>query len=170
MRYTQEVAGGRHEIDTTIVARGEQHLRAHRITLDPATRAAIGAVEGPAPLGYPAGVLPAITGDPAAGWELASAEGRAVAIVRLRGYDGQRRAATWHGRHDLNSVYGRYLLPLLTVERLAPAHELICLIHVGRAEIDPGALREEVVEAGWLEDGSFSVAWRDGSRVDVPPV
>ena len=33
MRHTQTVAGAAHTIDTTIVVRGERHLRAHRVTL-----------------------------------------------------------------------------------------------------------------------------------------
>jgi Uncharacterized protein conserved in bacteria (DUF2264) len=170
MRHRQRVAGGLHEIDTTIVVRGERHLRAHRVALDPAASGPVGAVEGPAPLGYPAGALPAIASDAAAGGELAAAEGRAVAIVRLRGYDGQRRAAAWRGRDDLNGVHGRALLPLLTVERLAPRHELVSLVHVGGADVDLAALKGEVAEAGWLEGDAFRVTWRDGSRVEVPPV
>ena len=169
MRY-QQVAGGTHTIDTTIIVRGELHLRAHRVTLDPAAPGPIGAVEGPAPLGYASGELPAIDGDVEAGWEMASAGGRAVAILRLKGYDGQRRAAAWLGRDDLNSVFGHYLLPLLAVERLEPAHELICLAHIGGADVDASALAERVAATAWLADGAFSLTWSDGAGVEVPPL
>jgi hypothetical protein len=48
--YTQQVSGT-HTIDTIIVPMGEFHLRAHRITLDPALTKPIGAIEGCAALG-----------------------------------------------------------------------------------------------------------------------
>ena len=137
--------------------------------LDQGVRSPIGAVEGAAPLGYDSGELPVVAGDVAAGWELAAAGGRAVAIVRLRGYDGQRRAAAWKGRNDRNSVYGHYLLPLLTVERLEAVHELACLVHIG-ADVDARALAARVTEAIWLPDGSFRLTWSDGARVEVPPL
>jgi hypothetical protein len=170
MRYQQEVGGGHHTIDTIIVVRGEVHLRAHRVRLAGDAQTAIAAVEGAAPLGYASGVIPLLEGDPAQGWEKASAEGRAVAIARLRGYDGQRRAASWQGRHDLNSVYGHYVLPWLTVSRLEPAHELICLVYIGRAEVDMAALKACVAEAAYLADGSFRLVWEGGDRISVPPL
>jgi hypothetical protein len=170
MRYQQQVAGGTHTIDTTIVMRGELHLRAHRISLDAAAKGPVGALEGPAPLGYLDGEQPLIASDSAAGWEYAAAGSRSVGIVRLRGYDGQRRAAAWRGRADLNSVYGRSVLPLLSVSRLDPVHELVCLVHTGAAIDDPGALVGQVASADWRPNGSFHVNWADGMEVEVPPV
>ncbi|HEU5098760.1 MAG TPA: DUF2264 domain-containing protein, partial [Roseiflexaceae bacterium] len=169
MRY-QQVAGGTHTIDTTIVVRGELHLRAHRIRLDATAKSPIGALEGPAPLGYLDGEQPLIAGDSPAGWEYAAVGSRSVAIAGLRGYDGQRRAAAWRGRSDLNSVYGRSILPLLSVSRLEPAHELICLVHTGAALDDPGALARHMQAADWRANGSFHVIWADGVEVEVPPV
>jgi hypothetical protein len=168
MRYQQQVAGGTHTIDTTIVVRGELHLRAHRIALDPAAQSSIGAVEGPAPLGYTEGETPLIAS--AAGWEYAAAGERAVWICRLRGYDGQLRAASWRGRADLNSVYGQSILPLLSVSQLEPAHDLICLVHTGAALADPAMLANQVDEADWLADGSFRVRWAGGEEVVVPRI
>ncbi len=173
MRYPQVAGDDEYLIDTTIVVRGELHVRAHRITLEPPVRhppGAIGAVEGPAALGYPPGVLPGIGGDEDGGWEAASEGWRRVAIVRLRGYDGQRPAAAWRGRDDLNSVYGRYVLPLLTVQRLVPPHELVCLIRIGGPDVDAEDLKANVAEAGWLEDGTFRLTWSDGATIDVPPL
>ena len=167
IRHEQAVGAGRHLIDTTIVVRGDTHLRAHRVALDPTTTGPIGVVEGSAPLGFAPGVVPEIGGDLAAGWERAAAGGRAVAIQRLRGYDGQRPAAAWLGRADLNSVHGRSLLPLLTVERLAPGHELLCLVRVGVAEA--GEL-PEVAAADWTPDGTFRLTWAGGDTVEVPPL
>lgn len=176
MRYTQQIGGGQHTIDTTLIVLGESHIRAHRISLDPGSNTAIGAVEGSAPLGYAAGMLPLAESNEASGWELAlvgertSQLGRAVAIRRLRGYDGQRRAATWLGRGDLNSVYGHYLLPLLSVSRLEREHELICLAFSGTAEHVRDALQLEVREAIWRPGGQFYLALADGRSWEVPPL
>lgn len=168
--HRQQFGGATHTIETVIVVRGPLHLRAHRVSLDPAAAASIGAVEGSAALGYALGDTPVVAGDPDAGWEAASADGRAVAITRLRGYDGQQPAAAWRGQPAANSVHGQYLLPLLTVRRLDPVHELVCLVYTGPATVDPAALRAEVVDAGWSEDGTFHVTWRGAARQDVPPL
>lgn len=170
MRYQQEIADGVHTIDTTIVTRGEVHLRAHRVTLDPAALVPIGAVEGPVPVGYVSGDQPTIKSDATAGWELAIAGGCAVAIVRLKGYDGQRRATVWQGRDNLNSVFGHYVLPLLTLDRLKPIQELICLVYIGTSDVNTAVLTSQVTDASWLEDGSFKLVWSDGSCVEVPPL
>jgi hypothetical protein len=119
-------------------------------------------------LGYEAGDHPQITSG--AGWEAASASGRAVAIYGVRGYDGSRRAAAWQGRDHLNSVHGRYVLPLLTVARLQAEHLLIALVYTGSATDNVSALETEVVEARWLADGALRVTWRDGKTVEVPPL
>jgi hypothetical protein len=169
MRYRQPAAGGMHTIDTTIVVHGELHLRAHRVTLDP-TAGPVGAVEGSAPLGYPPGATPEIRGDAGAGWEYASVGGRAVAIVRLRGYDGQQRAKVWAARADLNSVQPEYVLPLLSVSRLQAGHELVCLVHTGAALPDPAALVGWAPEVSWQADGTVRVVWSDSEVTVVPDV
>lgn len=168
-QYRQQV-GGTHAIETVIVVRGEVHLRAHRLRLDPATTTTIGAVEAPAPLGYQPGDTPVIDGDPDRGWEYAAVAGRSVAIARLRGYDGQERAAAWQGNATVNSVYGAYVLPLLRVDHMEPVHELICVVHTGAPLAAPGELIGQLVEAGWREDGTFVAAWVDGTRHEVPPL
>lgn len=156
---------------TSVTSRSRKDcICAYRVTLDRLVQAPVGAVEGPAPLGYVSGDQPAIEGDARAGWQSASAGERAVAIVRLKGYDGQRRAAVWQGRDDLNSVYGHAVLPLLTVDRMQPVHELLCLVYIGSAGVDSTALASQVIEATWLEGGSFRLTWSDGSTVDVPPL
>lgn len=165
MRYRQEAGGAAHTIDTTIVVHGEAHLRAHRVTLAAGTQG-VGALEGPAPLGYPPGAHPEIRGG--AGWEYAAVGERAVAIVRLLGYTGQRPAAAWRGRADLNSVFPEHALPLLTVDQLEPAHDLVCLVHTGAALGDPAALARLVREVTWDADGALHVTWSDGAAVVVP--
>lgn len=167
MRYRQHAAGASHTIDTTIVVRGETHLRAHRVTLAPGT-SGVGGIEGSAPLGYSTGAQPEIRGDAEGGWEYAAGD-RAVAIVRLRGYSGQLAAGAWRGRPDLNSVYPEHLLPLLLMERLNPAHELVCLVHTGRPLAEPAALGSMLREVRWEKGGALHVVWKDGAVVHVPP-
>jgi hypothetical protein len=91
-----------------------------------------------------------------------------VAILALRGYDGQRRAAAWQGRHDLNSVAPDYALPLLTVSAVQPAHELVCLVHTGGPLNEPALLAELVRDVVWDADGTVRVVWADGEAVTVP--
>jgi hypothetical protein len=166
MRYHQS-AGGEHLIDTVIITRGELHLRAHRIWLAPVEQR-VTAVEGAAPLGVAPGAYPTIRSDVQAGWEYAEEGGRVVAILALRGYDGQRRAAAWQGRHDLNSVAPDYALPLLTVSAVQPAHELVCLVHTGGPLNEPALLAELVRDVVWDADGTVRVVWADGEAVTVP--
>ena len=175
-RYCLAVGDQAYTVDTTLVVRGEVHLRAHRLTrippavsTTPQPAPVVQAVEGPAPLGYWTGETPTIVGSEAEGWEGAWVGERMVAIQRLRGYDGQRPAAAWGGRPDLNAVYGAYVLPLLHVGWVQPAHELVCLCYVGRP--DPALnLRALVQDAMWLEDGTLRVRWADGTTVDAPPL
>ena len=169
MRYTQTVGGARHEIDTTIIPLGEAHLRAHLLTLDPAVEPP-GAIEGAAALGYSPGVIPAMQRDRANGAATASAGGRTVAIQALRGYDHALATTAWQGRPDLNSVHRFYALPMLSVTRLQPRHELVCLVHIGRSG-DPVLpdVASLVEAAAWEGDGSFVLRW-NGREIHVPPL
>jgi hypothetical protein len=94
-----------------------------------------------------------------------------VAIARLRGYDGQIAAATWRGRHDLNAVYGDYLLPLITAPYLAQGQELVCLVYTGRAAgFDPARLLHQVASVTWHADGDVVVVWTDGREDRVEKI
>jgi hypothetical protein len=165
-RHSQRLVGT-HKLDTTIVARGDLHLRAHRIALAPAAEG-IGALEGPPPLGYDPGEAPA-AGE-LGGWQWAAAGGRMVAALGVAGYSGSLRAAAWRGRADLNAVYGEHLLPLLVADALGARHELICLIYSGPARVDLAALAQSLASAAWQPDGSFALRWADGGEVVVPPL
>jgi hypothetical protein len=170
MRYVEQVAGGTHTIETIIVVYGELHLRVHRITLDPQTSAPIGAIEGSAPLGYEAGDTPELLSDPNAGWESASVHGRMVAIMRVAGYDGQRRAMAWRGRSDLNSVFGEHILPLLSVNQLQPIHDLACLVYTGSTRLATDAFTKFIPIITWADDGTLHVAWPDNRSATIPPL
>jgi len=174
MRYEQVILAETHIIDTIIITRGSWHLRAHRVTLAKNSSQSISATEGPSALGYVAGSSPVLESSKAQGWELATVFGRPeegnrhVGIMRLKGYDGQKQAAHWQGRHDLNSVYGDYVLPLLTVSRLEAQHDLICIVSVGKHSIDFQSVAASIVSADWLEDDSFKLELSNGTIISVP--
>lgn len=176
MAYAQQLSGCVHKIDTTLITRGNWHIRAHRISLDDTTQTPISASEGPSALSYPAGSSPFIESNKEQGWEKASEFGRPeegnrhVGIMRFKGYDGQKRASHWQGRHDLNSVYDDYVLPLLTVTKIKQQHELICLVSVGKHDLDFERLAKSITSADWLNDNSFRLELSDGTVISVPPL
>ena len=148
-------------IDTVIVIRGEQHIRAHRVTLDPRTHRPLAALEGSAPLGYIQGDVPSLlAGD---GWQVAGVGGRAVGILALRGYDGTR---LWTGEAGINSVYPFSVVPALTVRDVQPVHDLLCMVYSGGA-LENAAIQQVDITGGWQSDGSFRLTW-NGKTTVVP--
>ncbi len=161
IRWEQTLDDYTHLIDTVIVVRGEQHVRAHHITLDPRSSRTIGAVEGSAPLGYIQGEVPTISrGDH---WRAAAVGDRVVAIRAMRGYNG---AAMWHGTPGINSVYPFYAVPTLTMDQVWPEHDLLCLVHVGHSLPDNALLRARIA-AKWHDDGTVRLLWND-DEVFIP--
>ena len=152
-----------HIINTVIVIRGEQHIRAHRITLDPASDNSLSAIEGSAPLGYIQGEVPIV--DSGSHWQSASVVDRTSAIAGLQGYDN---ATLWEGTPGINSVYPFYVQPVLRVTNVQNNHELLCLVHTGNLLQDDFSVSVEI-DATWQDDGSFQLTW-DGDLFDVPPL
>ncbi|HLV34877.1 MAG TPA: DUF2264 domain-containing protein, partial [Spirillospora sp.] len=163
IRWEQALNSLTHVIETAIVIRGEQHLRAHRITLDPNTGRPLRAVEGGPALGYIQGEAPYILSKE--GWYAALMGDRAAAVRGLQGYDS---AHLWTGDPGINSVYPFAVVPTLTVDRVQPQHDLLCLIYGGSGIIDD-ALLQTSVTAEWHADGSLHVVW-DGADYHVPPL
>jgi hypothetical protein len=153
-RYEQTLGEYTHLIETVIVTHGDNHLRAHRIHLAsgaPPTRA----VEGGFPLGYHPGAIPAVavTTDPLC--STATEGAISNTITGLMGYDRARLPAPWKGDQTLNSVYGRYVLPLLEVDELRNGHELVCVVTLG----SPGAESSARPVVRWRDDGTVTVQW-----------
>ena len=165
MRYRQTLAGFAHEIETVIVLDGSRHLRAHRIILA-AGAPPVSAVEGAFPVGYPPGAIPIVSTTAAPLSSSAEVAGQHVAIVAVDGYSGAERPATWRGDGSLNSVSGRYVLPLLNIEQVQPVHEAGCLISIGDARDG----QRELTGCDWSDDGAVRVTWSDGGSVAVPPL
>jgi hypothetical protein len=152
------VNGHQHIIDTTLIPVGDIHLRAHRITLDPAAEQ-VTAEEGSAPLGYDAGAAPAIRSEN--GWMFIEWEPNAVGIKPLEGYAAAAQAVPG----SPNSVYGYNLLATLIVPQLKRQHQLICAVYAGGLA-NPGRL-PKIEQAGWEPDGRF-VAQLNGKIISVP--
>lgn len=159
-RYPVEVNGHRHLIDTTLIPVGDVHVRAHRITLDPAA-AEVTAEEGSAPLGFEAGATPQLR--LADGWLWISFGADTVGINPLQGYSSIPQAVAG----SPNSVYGYNLLAVLKATPLQQQHDLVCVAYAG-SSANVSAL-PTVELAAWEIDGSF-VAEIGGHVVTVPPL
>ncbi|MBU6333279.1 MAG: DUF2264 domain-containing protein [Chloroflexi bacterium] len=165
-RYRQSVGGASHAIDTVIVVAGAWHLRIHHIW--PAQGVAVGAVEGASTLGFDHGAAPRLGSDAPAGLEWAAVAGRVVAIRRIRGYSSQQRAAAWRGRHDVHAIYGDYVVPLLHIDRAAPAHQAICVVYTGPlAGWDAAVCAAMQPAIACSAEGAMTIDWH-GRRIHVP--
>jgi len=94
----------------------------------------------PAVLGCsrPAGIVR--RSDAAAGWEYAEAEGRAVAIARVLGYNAQQPSAPFLGRSTLNLAYPYAEQPLMHEARPSVSARRLASLALARpAPFDPAA-------------------------------
>ncbi len=79
--------------------------------LQPTRRARV--VEAPGALGCQGAASVTRRSNPTAGWEYAQAEGRALAIQRLHGYDAQRASEPFNGYSNINLAYPYAEQPLV---------------------------------------------------------
>jgi hypothetical protein len=123
------------------------------------------AYEAPGALGCEAPTRVRRRSDPGAGWEYAEAEGRAVGIRRLLGYDAQRASAPFLDHSNINLAYPYAEQPLVFEQRPSVAPRCLAAVSVVRpAAFDPAeALGGLQVEA--TADGQFRVALPGGSRL-----
>nr|MBA2246636.1 DUF2264 domain-containing protein [Chloroflexia bacterium] len=165
MRYRQTLGGFEHLIETVIVLDGTRHLRAHRIRLAEGAPP-VSAIEGGYPLGYSPGAIPIVRASVVPLTSSAEVAGQRVEIVAVEGYSAADRPATWRGDESLNSVSGRYVLPLLHIEQVRPVHDAVCLISIGPAQDG----HRDLNGCDWNDDGAVRVTWSDGGSVIVPPL
>jgi len=161
--WEQDLNGLSHRIDSVIVIRGDQHLRAHRIQLAPDLADSLSATEGCAPLAYNPGQTPMMFGGP--DWIAAGLEWHMTAILNIRGYT---EAAIWDGTPGINSVYPYDILPVLRVSQVKNGQELICLVHHGDP-VPELAMMRNTITASWQSDGSFHLNWA-GDQYAIPPL
>lgn len=160
IRYQQEIAGGIHTIDTTIIILGDMHIRAHRVQVDGRD---LSAIEGSAPLGFDAGWVPDF--QRSQNWIWAQVGPRAVGIKALKGYDS---VGLFNGDGRLNSVYAEAAIPVLYVRALQPLHELVCLVYGGTAEAPAVMDTISVTGTTWHDDGTLTVQIAGRDLMTIP--
>jgi len=161
-RYEQVLGNYRHLIETVIVTHGDSHLRAHRVALADGSPP-IAAVEGGFPIGYHPGTIPnrSVKINPMV--SAATGNGLASIITGIAGYDHARLPDAWKGDASLNSVYSRYILPVLKVDAVRDDHELMCVVTLG-------PVGQDVIispDVGWGDDGTLTVQWDTGPAIVV---
>ncbi len=169
-RYTETVGGQEHLIETAIAVRKNQHLRVHRIELA-SDDMAVAAVEGAAPLGYAPGevIRTGVNDQQMRSWSTVRERyyARHVAIEALQGYTGVSLPTTWRGASDLNSVYGRYVLPRLQIDRVESGKVYACLVTIGD-ETDQEREDSPSPIVAWQDDDTIIVSWPGEDPVTIP--
>jgi hypothetical protein len=125
------------------------------------------AFEAPGALGCdgPAGILR--RSDPEAGWEYAEAEGRAVAIRRLLGYDAQAPSAPFSGQSNLNLAYAYAEQPLVCEDQPSVAPRCLAAVSLVRpTAFDPAVELADIRISASL-DGAFNVQLGPGEAAFV---
>jgi hypothetical protein len=90
---------------------------------------------------------------------------RAVGIRSVSGYDQPR---LWQGDPSINSVYARYIQPVLQVNLVQPTHELICVVYMGNGQNANNLHSIHIDAAEWRADGSFRLKWNDAAEIIIP--
>ena len=153
-RWEQTLNGYTHTIDTAIILQDKQHIRAHRISLNPDHHAQLSLIEGCSALGYSAGQVPQIMSRDR--WQSATIDSRWTAIFNIQGYE---RATLWEGAPNINSVYPYYVLPVLTASIVTEEQELICMVQSDTPSLD--FKLPENISGQWLLDGRFQLIYGD---------
>ncbi len=122
------------------------------------------AFEAPAALGCAQATTVTRRSDPASGWEYAEAEGRAVGIRRLLGYDGQQASAPFLGQSNLNLAYPYAEQPLVCETEPSALVRCVAAISLARpAPFDPAAEFAQVAVAA-SPNGAFRISLPDGDE------
>lgn len=125
------------------------------------------AFEAPGALGCDGAAGIVRRSDPQAGWEYAQVDGRALAIQRLWGYDGQHASAPFFGYSNINVAYRYSEFPMLCETRLSAAPRTLASASLLRpAPFDPA--REFASLAVTVRDnGLFQVRLTDSQTFGV---
>ncbi|MEK6573505.1 MAG: hypothetical protein AABZ58_04235, partial [Chloroflexota bacterium] len=103
--------------------------------------------------------------DPSAGWEYAEAEGRALGIRRLWGYDGQQASAPFLGYSNINVAYTYSEQPMVSESQPSVAARGFAAASLLRpAPFDP-AREFEGIAVKAEPNGTFSVTLPDGEVI-----
>ena len=125
------------------------------------------AFEGPGALGCDHAASILRRSDPAEGWEYAEADGRALAIQRLLGYDAQCASAPFRGYSNINLAYAYSELPMVCETQPSAAPRCLAAVSLLRpSAFDPAREFEGLVITADTPD-SLSVFFPDGERALV---
>ena len=123
--------------------------------------------EAPGALGSDGPTAVTRQSDAAAGWEYAEAEGRALGIARLLGYDAQQASAPFRGYSNINLAYPYAEQPMVlegTASVLPRAVASVCLVR-------PGSFDPAVELSGYSvkaePKGTVRVSFPDGAEAVV---
>ena len=127
------------------------------------------AFEAPGALGCEKPISLVRRSDPSVGWEYAEAEGRAVAIQRLIGYDAQRTSAPFLSQSNINLAYNYSEQPIVFESQAGVAARCLAAASLVRpAPFDPAeAFRGIKVETESPE--VFHVTFPGGRSAFVAP-
>lgn len=124
-------------------------------------------VEAPGALGCEGAAVVTRRSDRAQGWEYAQAEGRALAIQRLVGYDDQRVSEPFRGYSNINLAYAYAEQPMISESRLSMRSRVLA----SAVLLEPAPFEPEKVFAGIevsaTQYGNFRVALPGGERAFV---
>lgn len=122
-------------------------------------------LEAPGALGAAGAASVTRRSDAAQGWEYAEAEGRALAIRRLYGYDAQRPSAPFLQFGNINLAYPYAEQPIVTEQemRLGTRHFATASL-LRPAPFDPAQELADIAITV-MPDGSFEAQLPDGSAV-----
>ncbi len=116
------------------------------------------AYEAPGALGTDAPTHITRRSDPAAGWEYAEVDGRAVGIQRLLGYDAQHPSATFLDQSNINLAYTYTEQPLVFEAQATVAPRCLAAVSLVRpAPFDPAEAFAGITLSATL-NGQFTVA------------
>jgi hypothetical protein len=119
--FDEQAGGQTHRVRAAVLMWRDVQVRV--AYLQPALP--VRAVEAPGTLGCEGAAAVQRRSDIAAGWEYAEAEGRALAIRRLLGYDGQAASAPWLGYSNINLAYAYAEQPQVFESQASGAPRLV---------------------------------------------
>lgn len=161
--YDEGVAGQTHRVRAAVVLWRDLQVRV--AVLNPT--GPVRAFEAPAALGCDGAAQVRRRSAPAAGWEYAEADGRAVGIRRLLGYDDQRPSAPFLDRSNLNLAYAYAEQPMVFEARPSAQPRAVAALSLARPAPFEPARELAGVAVTPLADEAFGIALPDGAAAYV---
>ncbi|MGQ0601427.1 MAG: hypothetical protein ACT4QE_06995, partial [Anaerolineales bacterium] len=128
---------------------------------------AVRAFEAPGALGCSGAASVTRHSDPIAGWEYAEAEGRALGIRRLLGYDQQCASTSFAGHSNLNLAYPYSEQPLVCESQPSTAPHALAAVSLVRPEAFDPAREFNAIAVKALPADSFQITFSNGEEAFV---